>query len=116
MLISTPLPSFESLVEIARDNPEQLDELRRAYTQANINSAPKHLRQRLRGLQFTIDSTLQSAKNPVARCVKLSRLLHESFDQLHWVLTEPVSYLDTSSSTTAKVVPLKPRDQNDSNR
>ena len=115
-MISIPLPSFDSLVELAKENPHQLEELRRAFTQANINSAPCHLRQRLRGLQFTIDTTLETAKTPVARCVKLSRLMHDSFGQLTWVLTEPVSYLDSTSNNSAKVVPLRPKDQKDSKR
>ena len=115
-MIDKPLPSFEFLVELARDNPEQLDELQRRYTQANINSAPEHLRHRLRGLQFTIDNTLRGIKNPVARCVKLSQLMHQSFSQLHSALTEPVNYMDDKTEASAKILPFRHQNQNDSKR
>lgn len=114
-MINAPLPSFDRLVSLAQNDPERFARLRADIAEANINSAPPHLRARLRGLQFTIDGTLRSAKNPVAGCVRLSQLLHDSFDELQQVLTCPQRYIDKTRHHSAEITPLH-RPQNDASR
>ena len=80
------LPDFNSLKRIAQLDPEALERIRQQHVEAIIASSPKHLRQRLRGLQFQIDMQRRLNPNPLSACIKISQMMHESFDQLRFLL------------------------------
>mgnify|MGYP005989465803 CR=1 FL=1 len=76
------LPSFERLREMAIKDPDALERLRQEYVQTAINAAPEAYRQRLEGLQFQIDGQRRLAKTPMAACINISKMMHESLHQL----------------------------------
>ena len=49
-------PSFEELLELAKNNPESLERLRQRLIDQTIRQAPLNDQRRLRGLQFQIDA------------------------------------------------------------
>ncbi|TNF36516.1 MAG: DUF3135 domain-containing protein [Gammaproteobacteria bacterium] len=77
------LPDFDYLKALAQDNPEALEALRRELCQRLIDRAPARLRQRLYGLMFRIDMETRRSKNAIHSCVTLSRMMMDSFANLH---------------------------------
>src|SRR5690606_39594129 len=43
---------------------------------------------KLRGLQFRVDMERRRAKSPMAACIAISAMMHDSFDQLRQALNE----------------------------
>ena len=97
--MSVNLPEFEKLAKIAKENPEKLDEIRREACEQLIQSAPKEYQRKLRGLQFKIDMERRKAKTPMAACVKISEMMHESFGELRDALNEAQSIKAPSLKT-----------------
>lgn len=81
-----PLPDFDTLATLAEQDPEGFEELRQQHIEALIASAPATTRQRLRGLQFQIDAQRRLHSNPLAACIKISQMMHDSFHQLRQLL------------------------------
>jgi len=77
-----PLPSFERMLDMAKNNPEALERLRLDMVRDAINAAPESYRQRLHGLQFQIDGQRLVSKNPMQSCIEISKMMHDSLQQL----------------------------------
>jgi len=77
-----PLPSFERMMDMAKNDPEALERLRLDMVRDAINSAPEEYRQRLHGLQFQIDGKRLTSKNPMQACMEISRMMHDSLMEL----------------------------------
>ena len=74
-------------------SPKRLELLRRSMMAALIDSAPnEQMKKRLRGLQFKIDLERERAKTPMAACVTLSEMMHESLAELHRALVDPAGH------------------------
>lgn len=86
--MSSELPNFDELLKLAQENPEELEALRKRLCDNLIQNAPQKYRRRLRGLQFQIDMERQKAKTPMAACLKISAMMHESFRSLRDALNE----------------------------
>lgn len=86
--MTSALPDFDELVKLAEENPEELENLRQRLCDELIQSAPQEYRRRLRGIQFQIDMERQKAKSPMAACLKISEMMHDSFSQLRDALNE----------------------------
>lgn len=81
---------------LAQSNPEALERLRMQEVENVINSAPEHMQRRLRGLQFQIDCKRQAQKSPMAACIVLSKMMHDSLHRLNAVLNgKPVEQEET---------------------
>lgn len=91
------MPDFDTLVKIAKHDPDQLETLRHRLAASTISSAPKSLQQRLRGLQFQIDSTRHTSKTPLASCIRISAMMHESFSELRTALNNPSEKTNNSN-------------------
>ena len=76
------LPPFDDLVELARNRPDELEKLRIALCENAIRGAPVALRPQLRGLQFRIDMESRRYSTPMARCLRISTMMHESLAEL----------------------------------
>ncbi|MBK8973204.1 MAG: DUF3135 domain-containing protein [Hahellaceae bacterium] len=81
------LPEFDVLLDMASKRPEQLEKLRAELIEDIIASAPERLQRRLRGLQFKVDATRQMSRSPMASCIKVSQMMHESLHDLRGALT-----------------------------
>lgn len=76
------LPDFDELVRLAKEDPEELERIRAEAVETLINKAPLESQRRLRGLQFQVDMERQKAKNPMDSCIRVSKMMHDSFNTL----------------------------------
>jgi hypothetical protein len=76
----------QKLMELAKNNPEELERLRRQAIEDLINRAPDHIRNRLRGLQFQIDCKRRLHKNPLGACMEISRMMLDSLQSLNMAI------------------------------
>ena len=79
---------FDHLLQLAQHDPEGFEAYRKARCDEVINQAPAQYQRRLRGIQFQIDMEREKASTPMASCVKISQMMHESFHQLSVALNE----------------------------
>ena len=111
------LPNFDTLVQLAQENPLELERIRQNAIMELIEKAPEHSQKRLKGLQFQIDSQRQLHKNsPMGTCMAINKMMHESFAELcAWMnIITGKDKLDTpgelsepdSNQLSAKVLPF----------
>jgi len=112
--MSYDLPEFDKLREMAQNDPEALERLRVELCDQLIQEAPEKYRRKLRGLQFRVDMERRRAKSPMAACIAISGMMHDSFDRLRQTLNEAAgnvtpTYLDTVSEDAeeGKVLPFR---------
>jgi len=98
------LPDFDQLRTLAERQPEALESLRTELINAVINQANGETKQRLRGLQFQIDAQRQLHKNPLGACIKISRMMTESFHEMIDRLNQPAT---VKTANSAKVYQLE---------
>ena len=73
------LPSIDTLIILAKEQPDELERIRVELTQELIDGASSVARKRrLEGLNFTIEMKRKSASNPMHSCLKLSELMWDS--------------------------------------
>ena len=70
---------FDAAMELARSDPEAFEQYRQDVIEALIARAPERNRQHLRCLQWRIDQVRERSSNPIAACVKLYRMMWDSF-------------------------------------
>jgi hypothetical protein len=101
------MPNFDTLLELALNDPEQLEEIRNELALTTINSAPETMRKRLRGLQFQIESTRHLSKTPLAACIRLSEMMHNSLEELRYAVNRPreaTALANRNTSLEAKIL------------
>lgn len=76
---SLSILDFDVAMELARTDPEGFEQYRQDVIEALIARAPERNRQHLRCLQWRIDQERERASNPFAACVKLYRMMWDSF-------------------------------------
>ena len=84
------LPVFDVLVDMARNAPARLEQLRTRLAQNIIDSATtQERRRRLEGLQFRVDAERRMAKTPMAATLKIAAMMSESLASLHRAMVTP---------------------------
>lgn len=105
-MVRVELPGFDTLRYLAEHDPKRLELLRNALTEMLIARSPAESRQRLRGLQFQINARVKLARNPVAACIAVSAMMHDTLDQLQRTLCdgpdEPIA-----QHKNARVIPFR---------
>lgn len=116
------LPAFDELKKLAESNPDGFETLRQQLVEELISSAPSAYQRRLRGLQFQVDMERLKAKNPMDSCIRISRMMHDSFEQMRSalngvaslnasglteVLMEANREIPGDDQSTAKVLPFR---------
>ena len=82
--MTTRLPAFDILVDMARNDPEGLETLRRSLTDAVIAAASsENTKRRLQGLQFRVDMERRRAGTPLAATIRISEMMCRSLADLH---------------------------------
>jgi hypothetical protein len=66
---------FDAWSEMARTDPGTFERMRLAAIERAIERASASNRQRLRCLQWRIDQERRLAKNPMAACLRISRMM-----------------------------------------
>lgn len=85
------LPAFDVLVDMARNDPQRLENLRRELTEGVIaGAATEQQRKRLEGLQFRVEFERQRARSPLAATIKLSEMMAQSLAKLHRSMVTPL--------------------------
>jgi hypothetical protein len=75
-------PDVGLLMQLAQENPEELEALRDRLNEQLTESAPAHLQPRLRGLLFQIDAKRKLAKTPMQSCIGVYEMMHDSLLEL----------------------------------
>jgi hypothetical protein len=84
------LPAFDVLVDMARNDPQGLETLRRSLTNAVIaNARNEEARRRLRGIQFRVDMERRRSASPLGATIRISELMCRSLARLHRSMVEP---------------------------
>ena len=104
------LPAFEVLVDMARNDPEGLETLRRSLTNAVIATArSEDSRRRLLGLQFRVDLERRRASTPLAATIRISEMMCRSLADLHASLVTPLDDAVPGDDRASNVVPFPRR-------
>lgn len=82
------LPDFDTLRDLAKHDPEALENLRLALCNKVIDEAPPHAKARLNGLMFQINARRQLASSPLEACKDLSNMMHESLQRMQAMLKD----------------------------
>lgn len=80
---TTELPAHGELAQLARDDPEAYEALRRELIDDLIEGAPDEIKPRLRGLQFRIDGLRRCSRSAIGTTLKVYSLMWESFLRLN---------------------------------
>lgn len=86
--MSYEFPDVDTLMEIAKNDPDALDQIKKEAVNGLINSAPESQQQRLRGLQWQVDVEIKMAKNSMDRCIRVSEMMHEKLWELRAALQD----------------------------
>ncbi len=70
--------SFDEWKNLASKDPEAFERQRERLIRETINQAPAEHRSRLLRLQWRVDMERKRQANPMASCVKLSRMMLDS--------------------------------------
>ncbi len=106
------LPDSETLLELAKDDPAELERIRQEACEALIREAPERMERRLRGLQFQIDMERRRSKTPLEACIRISEMMHDSVWSLRTALHNSTVHNDSLNQleedlTPAQVIPFK---------
>ncbi len=69
---------FDYWMELAKKDPAAFEKQKKQLIQEAIDKAPKRMQNRLNGLQWSIDSRVKTAKNPMDACVKIYQMMMDS--------------------------------------
>ena len=82
------LPDFDTLRFMAKNDPEELENLRLALCNKVIDEAPDHAKPRLHGLMFQINSRRSLASSEMEACEELSSMMQESLQHMQSMLRD----------------------------
>ena len=98
------LPTFDEMRNLAENNPEELERIKRRLIKNVIDSAPEDKRRRLEGLQFQIDLKIKASPNSF---IAMTRIYDQMFDSF-LVLDEKLKeFKDIQKKIENKVVKPK---------
>jgi len=97
---------FDHWAKLAKDDPAGFEAQRMQILEALIADAPERLRHRLRGMQWQLDQVRSRSSNPMASCLRMSRMMWEK------VLGED-GLLDSMRGLGEKAAPRAQRERAD---
>ena len=119
--VPTELPSHEELSQLARDDPQAYETLRRALVENFIDNAPDKYKKRLRGIQFRVDHQRQLSHTALGSTVRIYKLMWGSFLCLNrtwqelagagdrWGFLESRPIEESLPRTSAQILEFQPR-------
>lgn len=103
------LPGHEELSQLARDDPQAYEQLRRELVEDFIDSAPAKYKTRLSGIQFRVDCERQLSHSGLGSTVRVYKLMWQSFLGLNrrWqdLVRTKEEYENWHDSTAAECLP-----------
>lgn len=97
---------FEAWHALANRDPERFEALRHRVIDAAIRRAPAERQQRLRCLQWRIDTVRRRSGSPLAATIRISGMMSDSLGRLHLALRRMEA---PGQAERAPVIPLKRR-------
>ena len=100
---------FDDWVALYEHNPERFEQYRMRILNAQITTAPKHIRPRLQGIKFQLEAERARSRSELGYQMRLSAMLMESFQALNAQLQD--LYLDpeyTQTPPTKKTATILP--------
>lgn len=98
------LPSFDELVKLAQNNPEEFDQFKRKVCEEVITFASEEMQPRLRAQQSHIDRVISHCKNPYHINIVLAKEL-----SLQIVKIQAALEGDPPKHCCAEIIPFTPR-------
>jgi hypothetical protein len=101
---------FDEWALLARTAPDEFERRRRALIEIHILKSGNV--RRMRGLQWRIDLEMSRARNPVDACVRLSKMMWDSFMELNLALNDFTgngcgsTYAAVHATQSAKIIYL----------
>ncbi len=95
---------FDEWMTLNQEDPEAFEQRRREMIDQLIQSAPQQHQRRLRGLDFQVSMERRRAQTPMDSCIRLSRLMWESFADLRTTFYSTMNYTPAPSSESAAVL------------
>jgi len=101
------LPSHEVLAQLARDDPQAYETLRRQVIDSFIDSAPARVKRRLRGIQFRVDGERRLSQSALGATLRIYDLMWRHFRRLnhHWQDVMPTNRDVADGPGSARVRP-----------
>ncbi|WP_417597884.1 DUF3135 domain-containing protein [Oceanospirillum sp.] len=78
----TQLPSFDVLMDLAQNNPEQLETMRNTLSEEIIQNASPRARNKLKGIVFRVNMERRRSKTPLQSCIRIAALMQASCGQM----------------------------------
>lgn len=69
---------FDEMARLAQHDPDSFERRRQEMLAEVIEQATPAIQQRLHGLQWQIDQVRNSAGNPMASCIRISKMMWDS--------------------------------------
>jgi len=86
---------FDYLSELFTTDPEKFEAFRLKEIEKVISGASGRDQKRMRGIQFKIDAKREIHKDsPLGACIAISKMMHESFENLRYHLNKVSDYKD----------------------
>ena len=79
---------FDKWKTLHETDPQKFEATRRLYMEKLIAATSERNKRRMRGLVFQVDAIRESSNNPIKSCVDITRMMWDSFYQLHHLLNE----------------------------
>jgi len=102
---------FDVLMDLAKNDPEQFEEIRHQIIADYIKTLPEERRHRMECLQWRIDRTREKSKNALSSCMAITEMMWESFEQLNALFVEmkrsDSTRIDNVALPTADIIPFK---------
>jgi len=100
------LPSFDDMVEMAKNDPDAFEAMRIEAIESTINSAPNASQRRLRGLQFQMDADRKLASSDFDSMIRSNQRLMQSYVELRRVMD---SWEPSTEAHPAQVISITRR-------
>ncbi len=98
---------FDYWMELAKKDPSTFEKQRQDLIQETIEEAPKKIQKRLNGLQWSIDSRIKTAKNPMDGCLTIYQMMMDSVYEEGGLLEALNMSVDAvRGNSTENVVPM----------
>jgi hypothetical protein len=101
------MPSFDELMDLARNDPDGFELLRAELIDDFIGCRSEGVQSRLRGRQFVIDARRQVAGSPMKALLDIQGMMHDSVLGLREVLLVKPDTSDTPVPTSPQILPFR---------
>ncbi|TQV72143.1 DUF3135 domain-containing protein [Aliikangiella marina] len=79
---------FDKWKTLHETDPQKFELTRRLYMEKVIEMTSERNKRRMRGLVFQVDAIREKSNNPIKSCVDITKMMWDSFYQLHQLLNE----------------------------